>query len=110
MEEIMDSQNMNGNYEVVKDASKPDVLSIVGLILGILAILFGCCCCTWLGLILGIVGIVLSILGNKKNPTTLGKVALIVSIVGVVFSVGNMILGMFVSTTGWLTEFINSVN
>ena len=106
----MDSQNMNGNYEVVKDASQPDVLSIVGLILGIVAILMGCCCCTYLGVILGIVGIVLSVMGNKKNPTTLGKIALIVSIVGVVCSVANMILGIFLSTTGWMTELLNSLN
>ena len=106
----MDSQNMNGNYEVVKDASQPDVLSIVGLILGIVAILMGCCCCTYLGVILGIVGIVLSVMGNKKNPTTLGKIALIVSIVGVVCSVANMILGIFFSTTGWMTELLNSLN
>lgn len=79
------------------EQNKTDVLSIIGLVLGILSILMGCCC-TWLGLILGIAGVICSIIGNKNSKTGLGTAALICSIVGCVFAVLGVIIGLFSSS------------
>ena len=76
------------------------VLSIIGLVLGILAL-----CMFWvpmwniLALIFGIAGIILSVMGKKQAvaagvPTGLATAGLVISIIGTVFS----FIGFFTCT------------
>lgn len=68
-----------------------DPKAVIGLVLGILAIL-----CSFfssiiipgiIGIILGIVGLILGITSKKSNPSGLATAAIIVSAIGIGFSV-----------------------
>ena len=72
-------------------AKKPlDVFGLISMILGIVAVLLGCCC-SWLSLFLGIGGVVLAIVGRTKNN---GK-----------FS-GMALAGLITGAVGFLTALI----
>ncbi len=105
----MDTQNMNNenthyqdntsNVEPVSfDANAipgqqpTPTLSIVGLVLGIISIVF--CCGCGIGCIFGIAGIVCSVLGNKQTPSGVGTAGLICSIVGVVLGAIALFSGL----------------
>lgn len=60
-------------------------LAIVGLVMGIISILFSCC--YGAGVIFGVAGWICSAMANKKNKTGLGKGGLITSIIGTVLSI-----------------------
>lgn len=102
----MDGQNsQNTPYEqpgyqqpVSPEPQKTDTLAIVSLILGIAAIVLGCCW-AWLGVLLGVGGIVCAVMSKKKQKSGLATAGLVCSIIGVVFALiwiigGAVILGM----------------
>ncbi len=98
----MDGQNFQNNtYQqpTPPEPKKTDTLAIVSLILGIAAILMGCCI-TYLGIALGIGGIVCSVMSkNKAGKSGLATAGMVCSIIGIVFAViwivGNVaIIGM----------------
>lgn len=85
----MDSQNFQNNYQQPvppEGPQKTDTLAIVSLILGIAAIVFGCCI-TYLGIALGIGGIICSVMSKKKQKSGLATAGLVCSIIGIVFAV-----------------------
>lgn len=86
----MDGQNFqNNNYQqpTPPEPKKNDTLAIVSLILGIAAIVMGCCI-TYLGIALGIGGIVCSVMSkNKSGKSGLGTAGMVCSIIGIVFAV-----------------------
>lgn len=86
----MDGQNFNTE---VQNSNQTNVLAIISLVLGILAIVFGCCS-GWLGILFGIGGIVCAIFANKQGQTGLAKGGLICSIVGIVIGAIIFILAM----------------
>lgn len=88
------TQATYGTVESASDFSNG--FAIASLVLGILAIIFGCCC-TFLGVILGIIGVVLGCL-QKPDPATGKKpgmaiAGIICSAVGIVGSIIFMIVG-----------------
>lgn len=99
----MDGQNFqNNSYEqpVSPDPKKADTLAIVSLVLGIAAIVFGCCV-TYLGIALGVGGIICSVMSkNKSGKSGLGTAGLVCSIIGIVFAL-IWIIGSVV-IMGWL--------
>lgn len=60
-------------------------LAVVGLVMGILSIVFACC--YGIGIIFGIAGIICSALSKKKGKSGVGTAGLICSIIGTVLSV-----------------------
>lgn len=88
-------QNYTSNSETIPPYQEPiqnpqpqddnNGLAIVGLVMGIISILFSCC--YGAGIIFGIAGWICSAMANKKNKTGLGKGGLITSIVGTVLSI-----------------------
>jgi len=86
----MDSQNLqNNSYQQPvppEGPQKNDTLAIVSLILGIAAILMGCCI-TYLGIALGIGGIICSVMSKKKRKSGMATAGLVCSIIGIVFAV-----------------------
>lgn len=73
--------------------------AIASLILGIVAIVPGCCCTVFGMIILGILAIVFAILFNKANPTQvpgkgMAKAGLILGIVAIVLAVLLFIAGL----------------
>lgn len=85
----MDGQNFNTG---VQNSNQTNVLAIISLVLGILAIIMGCC--GWVGILFGIGGIVCAIFANKQSQTGLAKGGLICSIVGIVLGVIMTILAV----------------
>lgn len=77
------AQAYTGEVQPQKDDTP--VQSIVGLVLGILSIMIGCC--YGVGALFGIPGIILSVIGNKKKKTGVGTAGLITSIIGLVLSI-----------------------
>lgn len=59
-------------------------LSIAGLVLGIISIVF--ICCSLGGIVFGVIGLILSILGNKESKTGVGTAGIVCSAVGLGFS------------------------
>lgn len=71
-------------------------LAVVGLVLGIISILFACC--FGVTIFLGIAGIICSALALKKGKSGIATAALICSIVGTIFSL--------ISVIYWVTCFV----
>lgn len=85
----MDGQNFQNNtYEQPSSPQpqKTDALAIVSLVLGIAAILLGCCVTTYLGIALGIGGIVCAVMSKKKQKSGLATAGMVCSIIGIVFA------------------------
>lgn len=91
----MDGQNFNTE---VQNNNQTNVLAIVSLVLGIVAIIAGCC--GWVGILFGIGGIVCAIFANKQSQTGLAKGGLICSIIGIVLGVIMTILGVIGIASG----------
>lgn len=92
-----DQNNMNNSYqEYNNDTSyqnsyqqeppkQTNVLAIVGMILGIISILAGCC--GWYGLLLGIPGLICSILSRKQGKTGMAVAGIICSVIGMILGI-----------------------
>ncbi len=81
---------------------KTDTLAIVALILGIAAIVFGCCI-TYLGIALGIGGIICSVMSKKKQKSGMATAGMVCSIIGIVLAliwiIGSVaIMGMLAAS------------
>ena len=115
----MDNQNFqNNSYEqpnyqqpVPPDQpQKTDTLAIVSLILGIAAIVLGCCI-TYLGIALGIGGIICSVMSKKKQKSGMATAGMVCSIVGIVFAVlwiifSAVIIGMLAASGIDISSFM----
>lgn len=116
----MDNQNFqNNSYEQPdyqqsvppEQPQKADTLAIVSLVLGIAAIILGCCV-TYLGIGLGIGGIVCSVMSKKKQKSGLATAGMVCSIVGIVFAViwiifSALIMGILAKSGYDLSSFTN---
>lgn len=91
-----DNTNSTQNSPMVNNTpNKADALAIVSLVMGILAIVLGCCT-AYIGAIPGVVGIVCSILSKKNNGKTgIATAGLICSIIGIIVAILITILGLF---------------
>ncbi len=101
----MDEQNYNNQYEQNNNyqndtniqqysyqaegqpqpPKQSNVLAIVGMILGIISILAGCC--GWYSLFLGIPGLVCSILSRKQGKSGMSVAGIVCSIIGIIIGV-----------------------
>lgn len=73
---------------------KTDVLAIISLVCGILAIILSCCS-AYIGLVPGIAGIVLAIISKKQNGKSgIATAGLICSIIGIVIAIIITVLGV----------------
>ena len=98
----MDGQNFN-EVSTNNEGGNNKTLAIVSLVLGILAIVIGCCF-TWLGIILGIAAIVCGVLANKQGKTGLATAGIICGAVGLVFAIIWLILGAVMGAA--LTDYL----
>ena len=81
-------------YNAAPAEKKTDVMAIISLVCGILAIILSCCT-AYIGLIPGIVGIILAILSKKNNGKSgMATAGLICSIIGIVIAVIITVLGL----------------
>lgn len=85
-------------YDHIPNAQPPkqNVLAIVGMILGILSLVTGCC--GWYGLLLGIPGLICSILSRKQSKSKMAVAGIICSIIGMVLAVVMTVLAYGVIT------------
>lgn len=65
---------------------KTNSLAVVSLVLGIIAIVLGCCG-SWIAIVLGIGGIVCAVLANKEEKTGMAKAGMICSIIGIILAI-----------------------
>ena len=86
---VQDPYNNNGGFE--PQGSKG--MSIASMVLGICAVVFGCCITAYVGLPCGVAGLILGILARKKDLPGKGMaiagivcsiVALAVSVLGII--------------------------
>ena len=72
--------------------------AIAGLILGILAIVFSCCCGG--GLLFGIIGLICGICGNKKSTSGVGTAGIVCSIIGILLGIIGLVMSIpvFIAT------------
>ncbi len=93
-EDFYQNNTQQASYQQTAPAKEPqktNALAVIGLILGILSILLGCC--AWYGLIAGIPGIICSVLAKKEEKSSLATAGLVCSIIGTVLAVIMTILG-----------------
>lgn len=105
----MDNNNMNNEQNFYQDNTaaqaqapvveattekKTDVLAIISLVCGILAIILSCCT-AYIGLVPGIAGIVLAIVSKKQNGKSgMATAGMVCSIIGIVFAIIITVLGV----------------
>jgi hypothetical protein len=77
-------------------------LAIVGLVMGIISILFACCYGG--GILFGIIGWVCSAMANKQNKTGIGKAGLITSIIGTILSILMLIVIILLVVLGVMAD------
>ena len=75
-------QNQRGN--------STNAMQIASLVLGIIGMLT-CCCYGVVGLVLGIMGLVFAIIGNKSSRSGVGVAGLVCSIIAVILGVAGTI-------------------
>ena len=69
-----------------------NVLAIVGMILGIISILAGCC--GWYSLFLGIPGIICSILARKQGKSGMATAGIVCSVIGIILGILMTVLAV----------------
>ena len=76
----------------------PKGKAIASMVLGICAVVLGCCVTAWLGLILGIIAIVLGalVLKNKEAGRGFAIAGLVCGIVGAAFGVLGLIIALVI--------------
>jgi len=95
-------------YEQVtqqNDDSNAKTLAIVSLVLGILAILMGCCV-AFIGIVLGIPGIICGAISLKKKKNGMAIAGIICSIIGIVLGILNIVLAAVLMATGGFLELM----
>lgn len=90
-----------GENSVVEEKKTPG-LAIGALVMGIISILFTCCCGG--GIVFSIAGLIMSIQSNKKQKCGVGTAALVCSIVGIVLNVISVIYWVVVYGAVLLSE------
>lgn len=110
-----EAQNPYGNYsdtqytyEENTEGNKANGMQIASLVLGILAILLGCCT-GWVGVLFGIIGLILAIVGNKQGKHGIGTAGFVCSIIGIVLGLIIFILA-YVLAFGIIGSGYNYLN
>ena len=88
--------NVQPAQTVVEEPKQSNTLAIVSLVLGILAIVCGCCF-AWIGCLFGVGGIVCAVLSKKNGKSGLATAGLICSIAGIVIGLLVTILAVVFS-------------
>lgn len=113
------NQDQNDNVEIVETyvETKPEGpvpnnkgFAIASLVLGIAAIVPGCCCTVFGMIILGVLAIVFAILFNKANPTPvpgkgMAKAGFILGIVAIVLAIVLFVASLFMGSFQYSTDF-----
>ena len=85
-------------------------LAIASMVLGIVAIIFGCCG-GWIGLVCGIVGLILGIVYNKKNEKNgMATAGIVCSIIGLILFVVMNVLAIGLLSSLGISSFQDYVN
>lgn len=84
--------------------------AIASLVLGIAAIVPGCCCTVFGMIILGVLAIVFAVLFNKANPSEvpgkgMAKAGFILGIVAIVLAIALFIASLFMGSFNYTTDF-----
>ncbi|MBQ8231607.1 MAG: DUF4190 domain-containing protein [Lachnospiraceae bacterium] len=87
----------NGQYQnpyqpQQEPPKQTNVLAIVGMILGIISILAGCC--GWYSLFLGIPGIICSILARKQGKSGMATAGIVCSVIGIILGILMTVLAV----------------
>ena len=88
--------NVQPTQAVVEEPKQTNVLAIVSLVLGRLAIVCGCCL-AWVGCLFGIAGIICAVLSKKNGKSGLATAGLICSIAGIVLGLAITIFSVVFS-------------
>lgn len=79
-------QYQQASPAVSQEPQKSSALAIISLVMGILAILLGCCT-AYIGIIPGIAGIVCAVLANKQGKSGMATAGMICSIIGIIIGI-----------------------
>ncbi|MBQ2803745.1 MAG: DUF4190 domain-containing protein [Lachnospiraceae bacterium] len=81
---------------VVEEPKETNGLAIAALILGIIALITGCCA-SWIGIIFGIPGIICAVLSKKKGKSGMATAGLVMSIIGIVIGLAVTLIAVATS-------------
>lgn len=79
------AQYQNSYQPQQEPPKQTNVLAIVGMILGIISILAGCC--GWYSLFLGIPGIICSVLARKQGKSGMATAGIVCSVIGIIIGI-----------------------
>lgn len=99
------SQYQQNSYQPQQEPPKQNnVLAIVGMILGIISILMGCC--GWYSIIFAIPGLICSILSRKQGKSGMAVAGIVCSIIGIIIGVLMTVLAFgMLAIVGSMPEY-----
>lgn len=101
-----DINGMPGGTSMNEEKKNTSGLSVASMVCGILSIVFACCI-PYMGIILSIVGLVLGIISQKKQKNGFSLAGIITSAFGLAFGIIALII--VIASFGNLWDFINSM-
>lgn len=101
-----DISGMPGGASINEEKKNTSGLSVASMVCGILSIVFACCI-PYMGIILSIVGLVLGIISQKKQKNGFSLAGIITSAFGLAFGIIALII--VIASFGNLWDFINSM-
>ena len=101
-----DISGMPGGASMNEEKKNTSGLSVASMVCGILSIVFACCI-PYMGIILSIVGLVLGIISQKKQKNGFSLAGIITSAFGLAFGIIALII--VIASFGNLWDFINSM-
>lgn len=101
-----DISGMPGGTSMNEEKKNTSGLSVASMVCGILSIVFACCI-PYMGIILSIVGLVLGIISQKKQKNGFSLAGIITSAFGLAFGIIALII--VIASFGNLWDFINSM-
>ncbi len=101
-----DISGMQGGTSMNEEKKNTSGLSVASMVCGILSIVFACCI-PYIGIILSIVGLVLGIISQKKQKNGFSLAGIITSAFGLAFGIIALII--VIASFGNLWDFINSM-
>lgn len=93
----MDGQNFPNTYGANYNKKPVNGFAIASMVIGILSLVL-CCCSEYLGLILGILAIIFAVIAKKQGPSGMATAGLICGIIALVLSAVAIILGFLAAS------------
>lgn len=93
----MDGQNFPNTYGADYNKKPVNGFAIASMVIGILSLVL-CCCSEYIGLVLGILAIIFAVIAKKQSPSGMATAGLVCGIIALVLSAVSIILGLLAAS------------